>query len=163
MTRVRVRRYTASDEAWAEDLLARRMGGRWQARRGELIDLLSLAGFVAEDDAERRVGIVCYQRHGNECELAGIVAEYRQGGVGTALVEALVVEAADCVRIWLVTTNDNLDALRFYQRRGFVLAALRPGGVDASRRDLKPGISLVGEYGIPLRDELELGLLLPRR
>jgi hypothetical protein len=49
-----------------------------------------------------------------------------------------------------------LDALRFYQRRGFVLLALRPGAVDEARRSLKPHIGRVGEHGIPLRDELEL-------
>jgi len=77
-----------------------------------------------------------------------------------ALVDALRREVADCERIWLVTTNDNLEALRFYQRRGFVLSALRPGAVDEARRGLKPQISAVGEFGIPIRDELELELRL---
>jgi hypothetical protein len=66
---------------------------------------------------------------------------------------------AECERIWLVTTNDNLDALRFYQRRGFVLSALRAGAVADSRQRLKPQIASVGDFGIPLRDELELRLL----
>jgi hypothetical protein len=68
------------------------------------------------------------------------------------------VRAAGLSRIWVVTTNDNLDALRFYQRRGFRLLALRPAAVDAARRSLKPSIGTVGSYGIPLRDELELVL-----
>ena len=63
---------------------------------------------------------------------------------------------AGCTRLWVVTTNDNLDALRFYQRRGFRLDRLRPGEVDASRADLKPEIPWYGDYGIPLRDEIEL-------
>ena len=58
----------------------------------------------------------------------------------------------------MVTTNDNVDALRFYQRRGFRLVGLRAGGVDQSRAALKPEIPLAGSYGIPLRDELELEL-----
>ena len=57
--------------------------------------------------------------------------------------------------MWLVTTNDNLDALRVYQRRGFRLAELRAGAVDAARA-LKPSIPVTGRYGIPLRDELIL-------
>jgi ribosomal protein S18 acetylase RimI-like enzyme len=79
------------------------------------------------------------------------------GGVGTALLQ-LVEQAAQqgCGRLWLVTTNDNVDALRFYQRRGFRLAALRRGAVDDGRARLKPEIPTVGDYGIPLRDELEL-------
>ena len=60
----------------------------------------------------------------------------------------------------MVTTNDNLDALRFYQRRGFRLDRLRPGAVDVSRDTLKPEIPRTGEHGIPLRDEVELVMSL---
>jgi len=69
----------------------------------------------------------------------------------------LLQAVAGCERIWLVTTNDNLEALRFYQRRGFVLSALRPRAVDEARRKLKPQISTVGEFRIPLRDEIDCG------
>jgi Acetyltransferase (GNAT) family len=61
-----------------------------------------------------------------------------------------------CARLWLVTTNDNVDALRFYQRHGFRLAAVHRGAVDDSRGRLKPEIPVVGAYGMPLRDEIEL-------
>jgi GNAT superfamily N-acetyltransferase len=78
-------------------------------------------------------------------------------GAGTALIEALVsrlrVEGVSVLRV--TTTNDNLDALRFYQRRGFRIIAVRPGAVDESRR-VKPSIPAIGEYGIPIRDEIEL-------
>lgn len=132
-------------------------GGPFQARRGELIDVLALPGFVAERNGQV-IGLVTYQRENNECELAFIAALERHQGIGTALVETLREAVADCERIWLVTTNDNLEALRFYQRRGFVLSALRPGAVNESRRRLKPQISTVGDFGIPVRDELELEL-----
>jgi hypothetical protein len=56
----------------------------------------------------------------------------------------------------VVTTNDNVDALRFYQRRGFRLDALRPGAVDEARRARKSEIPAIGEHGIALRDEIEL-------
>ena len=58
--------------------------------------------------------------------------------------------------MWLVTTNDNVDALRFYQRRGLRISGLRIGAVDESRARLKPQIPEIGAYGIPLRDEIEL-------
>lgn len=67
-----------------------------------------------------------------------------------------VARQAGCTRLWLVTTNDNVDALRFYQRRGFTLTALRTHAVTYSRQVLKPGIPVTGSYGIELRDELEL-------
>jgi ribosomal protein S18 acetylase RimI-like enzyme len=153
-----IREYRESDRVWAEAFLNDEFGGPFQARRGELIDVLALPGFVAERDG-RPLGLVTYRRENNECELAFIGALERHEGVGTALLKTLLEALAGCSRIWLVTTNDNLDALRFYQRRGFVLSALRPGAVDESRRGLKPQIGGVGEFGIPLRDELELELL----
>jgi ribosomal protein S18 acetylase RimI-like enzyme len=153
---VLVREYRESDRAWAEGFMDD-FGGRLQARRGELIDVLALPGFVAERDG-RPIGLVTYRRENNECELAFIGAAERHKGTGTALLNALLEALADCGRIWLVTTNDNLEALRFYQRRGFVLSALRPGAADESRRRLKAEIGTVGDFGIPLRDELELEL-----
>ncbi len=63
-----------------------------------------------------------------------------------------------CSRIFVITTNDNVEALRFYQRRGFRLAELRAGDVDRSRRELRPEIPEVGEFGIEIRDEIELEL-----
>ncbi|MCB0090708.1 MAG: GNAT family N-acetyltransferase, partial [Caldilineaceae bacterium] len=82
-------------------------------------------------------------------------------GVGVALVQAVAnaVRTQGCQRLVVVTTNDNLRALRFYQRHGFVLAALRVNALAASRM-LKPQIPLVGLDGIPLRDEIELEMLL---
>jgi len=64
--------------------------------------------------------------------------------------------------MWVVTTNDNVDALRFYQRRGFRLVALRPGVVTRSRQSIKREIPRTGSYGIELRDELELEMDLGR-
>ena len=84
-------------------------------------------------------------------------------GAGTALIEAVAgaARAAGCARLWLITTNDNLRALRFYQRRGFRLAALHRDALARSR-ELKPSIAEIGLDGIPLRDELELELDLRR-
>jgi ribosomal protein S18 acetylase RimI-like enzyme len=149
----------ASDRPWAEAYLEREFGGAMQARRGELLDVLALPGFVAERDG-RPAGIATYRLEGSECELAFIAALEPRGGVGSALLDAVVEAAAGCERVWLVTTNDNIDALRFYQRRGFRLSALRPGAVDEARGTLKPRISATGAFGIPLRDELELELVL---
>jgi GNAT superfamily N-acetyltransferase len=158
---VQVRPYRAAGDAqWAAEFLDTELGGRWQARRGALIDVLAPAlGFVAERDGSR-CGLAAYRLEPAAAELSVLVAEPRRQGIGAALLSAAsaAVRAAGLSRIWVVTTNDNLDALRFYQRRGFRLLALRPAAVDAARRSLKPSIGTVGSYGIPLRDELELVL-----
>ena len=154
-----MRAYRSSDRVWAEAYLDEAFGGARQARRGELIDVLALPGFVAEESG-LPAGIATYRLEGRECELAFIAAFELRRGIGTALLDAVREAAAGCDRIWVVTTNDNLDALRFYQRRGFRLSALRPGAVDEARRSLKPQIGAVGEHGISIRDELELDLPL---
>lgn len=146
------------DEPDAEALLDAAFAGRHQARRGEVIDLLALPGFVARD-RNRIVGVAMYRVDGDTSELAAIVVtdDQRRAGTGTALVEAVVeaATAAGARRLWLVTMNDNVDALRFYQRRDFRLAELHAGAAEAARV-LKPSIPLIGAYGIPIRDELVL-------
>ena len=122
--------------------------------RGELLDVLALPGFIAQRD-DRTIGLATYRLENDECEIAFIATLERHAGVGTALLNAF---ARFRGAIGSVTTNDNLEALRFYQRRGFVLSALRPGAVEEARKQLKPQISTVGEFGIPLRDEIELEL-----
>lgn len=116
--------------------------------------------FIAED-GETVVGVVTYQLHDGQCEVTSLNSLRRQQGIGGALMDAVIAEAkrANCRRVWLITTNDNLDGLKFYQKRGFRLVALYPGAIDQAR-NLKPAISLVGENGIPIRDELELELEL---
>jgi ribosomal protein S18 acetylase RimI-like enzyme len=87
-----------------------------------------------------------------------VTAEARGQGAGRMLIDAAVdsLRQLGVRRAWLVTTNDNLAALALYQKAGWRLSALRPGAIDELRRSIKPSISVVGEHGIPLRDELEL-------
>ena len=147
----------AEDRGRVEPHLDAHWGGALQARRGELLDVLALPGFVVEEGGHL-LGIATYRREGSECELAFVEAFERGRGVGSALVDAVVEAAEGCDRVWVVTTNDNLDALRFYQRLGFRLAELRVGAVDCARKGLKPQIPRLGVGGIPIRDELELEL-----
>jgi ribosomal protein S18 acetylase RimI-like enzyme len=116
----------------------------------------SLPGFIAER-AGRIAGLVTFEVRGNVLEIATINALDRHQGIGTMLIEAVRSEAKrlGCHHVTLTTTNDNIGALRFYQRRGFRLAALRPGAVDRSRQR-QPEIPRTGDFGIPLRDEIDL-------
>ena len=76
-----------------------------------------------------------YLPGGERWELLTLHARERHAGVGTALVDELRHRAreAGAARLFVVTTNDNLDALRFYQRRGFRLARPAPGRGGPSR------------------------------
>jgi ribosomal protein S18 acetylase RimI-like enzyme len=149
-----IRPFRNDDVAWAEQLIGAEFGGRIQARLGSTIDALAVPGFIAETDG-RPVGIVTFDHRGGDVEIVYIEAVERGRGVGTALVAA-VDETTNPDRLWLVTTNDNLDALRFYQRRGFRISEIHCGAVDEARRTRKPTISAVGHHGIPIRDEIVL-------
>jgi GNAT superfamily N-acetyltransferase len=116
----------------------------------------TLPGVVAEADGER-AGLATYLVELPDCELVTIDALTIGAGVGSALVEAVADAARDagCARVRLMTTNDNLPALRLYQRHGFALAALRRDAM-LEARERKPQIPATGHDGIPIRDELVL-------
>ena len=151
----------AAEDAALESLVQRQLGDRWQARGGELIDVLaSPVVLVAERDGEV-VGVACCGEPGGdppEVELIALATDPHGQGAGGGLIDAVMDRARGegVSAVWLVTTNDNLRALRFYQRRGFRLRALHPNAVTRARQQVKPGIPLTGEDGIPVRDEIEL-------
>jgi ribosomal protein S18 acetylase RimI-like enzyme len=97
----------------------------------------------------------------HECEITSLDSLREGQGIGSMLVDMALKEARarDCKRLFLITTNDNLWALAFYQKRGFELVAVYRGAVNESRKR-KPSIQLVGMNGIPLRDEIELEIKL---
>ena len=150
-----IRALEPADIPWAETLVGGSMEGRMQARRGELVDVLDASGFIAVDAKANPIGVLTYASRADGIEVLYLEATRRQQGVGTALLDALF-HLVGGQTVWLVTTNDNVDALRFYQRRGFVIRAVRLGAVTQARESIKPHIGLVGEHGIPLRDEIEL-------
>jgi len=137
------------------DLLTRAWGGPDVVCRGRLMDGSTLQGFIALSGAEP-LGLATYEFLEGECVLVTLNALTRLTGVGSALLGAVGENARrqGASRCWLVTSNDNLDAIRFYQRRGMTFAAVHPGAMTMAR-GLKPSIPLLGQHGIPIRDELE--------
>lgn len=165
MPMVTVRERVKADGPWIESRLQAWMGSQVIAVHGELFRPAEHPAFIAEDDG-RRVGLLTYRLDGaGGLEVLTIESAVENRGIGTALIDAAIGAAreAGCSRLWLVTTNDNLDAMRFYQRRGMRFVALRPGAVEQARRTMKPEISATGAYDIPIRDELELELRLDAR
>jgi ribosomal protein S18 acetylase RimI-like enzyme len=121
----------------------------------------TLPGFIAVGTSNEPIGLITYsltehvQPH--ECEIVTLSTRAENEGVGAALLDAAVEAAlaAGRTRIFLTATNDNLRALGFYQRRGWVLVRLH-AGIVADARERYPGIPKVGLNRIPLRDEIEL-------
>jgi ribosomal protein S18 acetylase RimI-like enzyme len=143
-------------DGWFE----RHWGDRTVVGHGTVYTMDDVECLVA-DDGGRVVGAVTFRVEADAMEVVTVDADVRRRGIGQTLLHAAVAEAdrRGVRRVWLTTTNDNLTALGFYQAAGFRLCALRPDAVAASRR-LKPSMPLVGEHGLPLRDELDLELIL---
>ena len=155
---IRIRPVSDGDRPMLSWLVAELWGSEAVAVHGTVFQPAELGGFIAERSG-RLTGLLTYHVAGDVLEIVTLNAIERRVGIGTLLIEAAVGKARRCGgrEIRLTTTNDNIDALRFYQRRGFRLAELRPGAVDRSRQE-KPQIPTVGSYGIPLRDEIDLTL-----
>ena len=155
-----VRPMECGDRPWVIRRLADAFGDATVARKGAVIDASVLPGFMATEDG-RPVGLLTYDAAHGECEVVAIISVEEGRGIGRALMDAARdhAAAAGCRRLWLVTTNDNTRALRFYQLWGMDLCAFYRHGARRSRR-VKPSLPERGADGILLEHELEFELLL---
>jgi 8-oxo-dGTP pyrophosphatase MutT (NUDIX family)/RimJ/RimL family protein N-acetyltransferase len=128
--------------------------------RGILHDTRTHEGFVAVSDGEA-IGYILYNIIGAECEITVLESLREKQGVGGALIKAVtnVAKKANCNRLWLITTNDNTQAIRFYQRYGFLLKAVHIDAIEEAR-NLKPQIPPIGDDGIPIAHEFEFEIQL---
>ena len=154
-----IRSVEERDAEWVREFITQRWGAEFVVAGGAIYLPHKLPGFIAIQSGEN-IGLITYRIEGDQCEIITLDSMQPGAGIGSALIDAVKKAAADagCRRVWLITTNDNLNALRFYQKRGFVLAAVRCNAIDVSRQ-YKP-IPATGEDGIPIRDEIELELIL---
>jgi GNAT superfamily N-acetyltransferase len=145
-----------TEPGWIRDFIVEHWGAPGVVSRGRVWAGEGLSAIRAID-GQGLAGVVSWHPGKDEWEVVTVNSRQSGQGVGTRMLDAVVEMArrAKAKRLWLVTTNDNLDALRFYQRRGWCLVAVHPGALADSRR-LKPSIPDTGAYGIPLRDEIEL-------
>ena len=128
--------------------------------RGRIYRPEQLEGFVIEEDHEW-IGLITFFIEDPDCEVTSFNSLREGQGIGTILIHKAIAEAREgnCRRIFLITTNDNLKALGFYQKRGFELVRIYRGAMHQSRK-IKPSIPMVGRNSIPLRDEIELERIL---
>lgn len=117
----------------------------------------ALDGFAALDEKGEIIGLITFDRKETEVEIISLDSLLEGQGIGSMLLERTeqLAQAENIKQITLLTTNDNLNALKFYQKRGYRLSLIFPNAVTDARK-IKPSIPLIGEYGIPLQDELQL-------
>ena len=154
------RRLTQEDLPHLRQFWIEHWGAEEMVSRGRVYHPDQLDGFVVEEEKEW-VGLVTCFIEADECEVTSLDSLRESHGIGTILMEKAVEQArlSQCRRIFLITTNDNLRALGFYQKRGFEIVTIYRGAVNESRKR-KPGIPVIGMHGIPLRDEIELEMQL---
>jgi GNAT superfamily N-acetyltransferase len=157
---VTVRRIVDDDRPWAAAFLRERWGGSGIVTRGRMHNADRLPGFVALRAGDR-VGLATCRAESDACELVSLDSLAEGCGVGSMLVRAVCdwARTQGCHRVWLITTNDNWPAMRFYLKRGFVFVAVYRGAIIEARR-LKPEIAVTGFDGIPITDEIEMELVL---
>jgi ribosomal protein S18 acetylase RimI-like enzyme len=153
---IKTRTISTDDARWLKSVFKRRWGGDFMVSRGKIHKPESLDGFIAEVYGKNK-GAITYKITGKQMEIVSLDSFLRRKGIGAALLGKAVDLARKkrLKRVWLVTTNDNLGALKFYQKRGFTIARIYPDAVRFARK-VKPSIPLIGREGIPLRDEIEL-------
>ena len=155
-----LRRLAPADYPRLRQFLVEHWGSEELIAYGNIYGPEQLEGFVVEAGNEW-VGLITFFIKDEECEVISLDSLREEQGIGTQLINKVIEEARarKCHRLFLITTNDNLNALGFYQKRGFEIVKVYRGAVNESRKR-KPSIPLVGMHGIPLRDEIELEIKL---
>ncbi|WP_433746442.1 GNAT family N-acetyltransferase [Falsibacillus pallidus] len=116
-----------------------------------------LDGFAIIGEDGGIAGLITFSIEESECEIVSLDSLIENKGIGSSLVSAVeeAAKKAGCNKIKLITTNDNIHVLGFYQRRGYRMAEIFPNAVQEARKR-KPEIPLIAENGIPIRDEILL-------
>ena len=157
---IEIRALTEADRPWVTEQLTQRWGSPVMVTRGQVFDAPMLRGLLACEDTTP-CGLLLYHIEDGACEIVTLDS-WREGqGIGTALLNAAreLAQQRGCTRLFLITTNDNLPAQAFYQKRGFRQAAVYPNAMEMARI-LKPEIPAIGLNGIPITDEIELEMVL---
>ena len=130
-------------------------GADFSITRGQVHYIDNLNGFVAMD-TDDILGMVTYNYQNDEMELISLNSFSPEHGIGTALLNAVIAIAKhqNIKRLWLVTTNDNLIALKFYQKRNWTMSAIHINAVNKARK-IKTSIPKLGYYNIPILHEIE--------
>lgn len=152
---MKIRSITPQDREWVAETIGTAFGSVRLMSNDHLIDDASLLdGFAAELDG-RPIGCALINEIDGDTELVALVTTYRGAGVGGALLEAVVERGKrdHWKRLWLITSNDNTEAIRMYQRAGWDWVDFRRDAITRAR-SIKPEIPETGNHGIPIRHEL---------
>lgn len=148
------------DREWVRETLSDSWGSSRIVSRGVVHNADRLPGFIALLD-QHYAGLLMYDVKEGMFEIVSLNVLEKRSGIGRALIQSAIHEARSlkCLRIWAITTNDNIAAIEFYQANRFKIARIHKDALNESRK-LKPEIPYVGIDGVPIKDEIELELKL---
>jgi len=155
MERVDIRQVDAALREKIQPILDGTWGSPLLAVNSKLWDSRTMPGYAAVS-GDKVLGYLLYEFHDGVCEIMVLESTVQNIGIASALIEQVkqAAKSGGANKVIVQTSNDNTYAFRFYQRRGFTIREFRLGAMEAARQ-LKPSIPLIGEDGIPLRDEIE--------
>jgi N-acetylglutamate synthase-like GNAT family acetyltransferase len=159
-TKIIIRKIKNSDRQWIRSIFNDFWGGDIIVTKSFIHSFNDLDGFIATLNDEK-VGLITYKIADKELEIVSLNSLKENKGIGSSLIDTIITLARKqkIKRVWLLTTNDNIDSLKFYQKRNFTIKNIYPDAIKLSR-ELKQSIPLIGNYGIPIRDEIELEIIL---
>ncbi len=153
-----IRKTLIEDRGWIQRWLVFQWGAEIVIARDTAFHPAELPGFIAETaGSDEPLGLITYHFDGDDCEIVTLDALREGIGIGSKLIKAVEQHARNvgCKRLVLVTTNDNIYSLRFYQKRGFRIVKINIGAADRAR-ERKPEFPTIGYFGIPIHDEIEM-------
>jgi ribosomal protein S18 acetylase RimI-like enzyme len=158
---VLVREATDADRPAVRELFQRDFGRTKIVAFGEVMDIDQMPALVAVMYTDPS-GALAYRLFGDALHMVALATDpmWQRSGVGGYLVaEAeLLARRLKLARLVVATTNDNLPALYFYQRRGYRMTDLIPSSIIVHTHQ-----ELGGFAGIPVRDEIRLEKRLDAR
>ncbi len=150
-----------TDKVEFSALIAKNWGGDVLLMRGRPYASEVLTGTAAFDEKNTLAGLIAWNIEAATCNIMAINAFFKGQNIGKLLLDHVIGQAieAGMRSVRIMTTNDNVEALRFYQIYGFRLSSIMVGAIDAYRV-IKPTLPEIGRHGIPMRDTIELEIML---
>lgn len=151
---------TDQDRDWLKEKLKEHWFSENIVTKGRVINASKSMGFIASI-GKKKVGVITYQIENGNCEIITLNSFIPKKSIGSRLIEEVkrIAKRKECQSVWVITTNDNVEALEFYRKQGFTVRNIYKNALEESRK-LKPEIPKVGIGGIPLTDEIELQIIL---
>lgn len=142
--------------------------GPMVATRGKLYDTRILPTIVATSDNGKPWGFLSYNIQGDSLEIVTLFCIVKSVGAGTALMDraAEIAKENSCNKMWLITTNDNTNAIKFFQKYGMTMSALHANAFENITRKLKQfpqnetGEPILGNDNIRILHEIEFEILI---